>query len=56
MRVALLNGRVLQGDALAEGQCVLLDGARIAAILDADDPRCRDAQRYDLGGGLLLPG
>jgi N-acetylglucosamine-6-phosphate deacetylase len=56
MRVALLNGRVLRDDALAEGQCVLLDGARIAAILDADDPRCRDAQRYDLGGGLLLPG
>jgi N-acetylglucosamine-6-phosphate deacetylase len=56
MRVALVNGRVLRDDALAEGQCVLLDGARIAAILDADDPRCRDAQRYDLGGGLLLPG
>jgi N-acetylglucosamine-6-phosphate deacetylase len=56
MRVALLNGRVLQEDALVEGQCVLLEGARIAAILDADDPRCRSAQRYDLGGGLLLPG
>lgn len=56
MRVALVNGRVLQKDALAEGQCVLLDGGRIAAIVDAGDPRCRDAQRHDLGGGLLLPG
>ena len=56
MPIALLNGRVLQEDALVEGQCVLLEGARIAAILDADDPRCRSAQRYDLGGGLLLPG
>jgi N-acetylglucosamine-6-phosphate deacetylase len=56
MPIALVNGRVLRDDVLAEGQCVLLDGARIAAILDADDPRCRDAQRYDLGGGLLLPG
>jgi N-acetylglucosamine-6-phosphate deacetylase len=56
MPIALVNGRVLRDDALAEGQCVLLDGARIAAVLDADDPRCRDAQRYDLGGGLLLPG
>ena len=56
MRIALVNGRVLRDDTLTEGQCVLLEGARIAAIVDADDPRCRNAQRYDLGGGLLLPG
>ncbi|MFI4880898.1 MAG: N-acetylglucosamine-6-phosphate deacetylase, partial [Steroidobacterales bacterium] len=56
MSVALVNGRVLRDDTLVEGQCVLLEGARIAAIVDADDPRGRAAQRYDLGGGLLLPG
>jgi N-acetylglucosamine-6-phosphate deacetylase len=56
MSTALVNGRVLRDDTLTEGQCVLLEGARIAAIVDADDPRCRTAQRYDLGGGLLLPG
>ncbi len=56
MSIALVNGRVLRDDTLIEGQCVLLEGARIAAIVDADDPRCRAAQRYDLGGGLLLPG
>jgi N-acetylglucosamine-6-phosphate deacetylase len=56
MSIALLNGRVLRDDTLTEGQCVLLEGTRIAAIADADDPRCRNAQRYDLGGGLLLPG
>lgn len=56
MSIALVNGRVLRDDTLTEGQCVLLEGARIAAIADADDPRCRNAQRYDLGGGLLLPG
>jgi N-acetylglucosamine-6-phosphate deacetylase len=56
MSVALVNGRILRDDALVEGQCVLLDGARISGILDAHDPRCRDAQHYDLGGGLLLPG
>jgi N-acetylglucosamine-6-phosphate deacetylase len=56
MSIALVNGRVLRDDTLVEGQCVLLEGARIAVIVDADDPRCRNAQRYDLGGGLLLPG
>ena len=56
MSIALVNGRVLRDDTLTEGQCVLVEGARIAAIVDADDPRCRAAQRYDLGGGLLLPG
>ena len=56
MSTALVNGRVLRDDTLTEGQSVLLEGARIAAIVDADDPRCRTAQRYDLGGGLLLPG
>jgi N-acetylglucosamine-6-phosphate deacetylase len=56
MSIALVNGRVLRDDTLIEGQCVLLEGARIAAIVAPDDPRCRDAQRYDLGGGLLLPG
>jgi N-acetylglucosamine-6-phosphate deacetylase len=56
MSVALVNGRVLRDGVLVEGQCVLLKGGRIAAIVDAHDPRCRDAQRHDLGGGLLLPG
>jgi N-acetylglucosamine-6-phosphate deacetylase len=56
MSVALVNGRVLRDGVLVEGQCVLLEGGRIAAIVDAHDPRCRDAQRHDLGGGLLLPG
>jgi N-acetylglucosamine-6-phosphate deacetylase len=56
MSIALVNGRVLRDDTLVEGQCVLLEGARIAAVVRADDPRCRSRQRYDLGGGLLLPG
>jgi N-acetylglucosamine-6-phosphate deacetylase len=56
MSVALVNGRVLRDGVLVEGQCVLLNGARITAIVDAQDPRCRNAQHHDLGGGLLLPG
>jgi N-acetylglucosamine-6-phosphate deacetylase len=56
MSVALVNGRVLRDGVLVEGQCVLLNGARITAVVDAQDPRCRNAQHHDLGGGLLLPG
>jgi N-acetylglucosamine-6-phosphate deacetylase len=56
MGVALVNGRVLCDEVLLEGQCVLLEGGRISAIVDAQDPRCRNAQHHDLGGGLLLPG
>jgi N-acetylglucosamine-6-phosphate deacetylase len=56
MSVALVNGRVLRDGVLVEGQCVLLNGGRITAIVEAQDPRCQHAQHHDLGGGLLLPG
>jgi N-acetylglucosamine-6-phosphate deacetylase len=56
MSVALVNGRVLRDGVLLEGQCVLLNGGRITAIVEAQDPRCQHAQHHDLGGGLLLPG
>lgn len=56
MTLALVNGRVLQGHALAEGRTVLIEAARIVDIVADDDPRCRNAARHDLGGGLLLPG
>ncbi len=56
MGVALVNGRVLCDEVLLEGQCVLLEGGRISAIVEAQDPCCRNAQHHDLGGGLLLPG
>jgi N-acetylglucosamine-6-phosphate deacetylase len=56
MRTALLNARVLREDGFSEGECVLIEGERIAAIVAPDDARCRDARRRDLGGALLLPG
>src|SRR5258708_33430423 len=56
MSVALLNGRVLRGDRLVEGRCVLIEGGRILDILAPTARRVRGAERYDLGGGLLLPG
>jgi N-acetylglucosamine-6-phosphate deacetylase len=56
MAVALVNGRVLGDDGFVEGRAVVIDGGRIAAVVPGDDPRCRSAERRDLGGYLLLPG
>ena len=56
MSIALLNGRVLRGNRLVEGRCVLIEGGRILDIVAATARRVRGAERYDLGGGLLLPG
>lgn len=56
MATALVNGRVLLDDGLLEGVAVLLDGGRIAAVVSDGDPRLRDADTRDLGGGTLLPG
>ena len=35
---------------------MLLEGSRILDIVAASDARCRGAEKYDLGGQLLLPG
>jgi N-acetylglucosamine-6-phosphate deacetylase len=56
MAVALMNGRVLGDDGLIQGRCVLLEAGRIVDILEESDTRCQAAERYDLGGRLLLPG
>ncbi len=55
MRTALANGRVLTADGVRE-QTLLLSGARIEALVDPADPRCRDADTVDLAGHILLPG
>jgi len=56
MRTALANGRLLTTGGLVSGQTLLLSGARIEALVDPADSRCRDAVTVDLGGQLLLPG
>ena len=56
MRAALVNGRILAGEGIVNGQTVLLTDGRIEAITLAADPRCRDAASVDLEGQLLLPG
>ena len=56
MRTALVNGRILAGEGIVNGQTVLLTDGRIEAITLPADPRCRDAASVDLEGQLLLPG
>jgi len=56
MAIALVNARVLFGEELRDGLAVLIEGGRIAAVLDGDDPRIGGASTTDLGGNLLLPG
>jgi N-acetylglucosamine-6-phosphate deacetylase len=56
MPIALHNGRVLRGQALVEGRCVLLEGGRILDIVPENHPSSRGAAQVDLRGNLLLPG
>lgn len=53
---ALVNARVLADEGFLTGRAVLVDGERIAAVVDAADPRVRSAERHDLAGAMLLPG
>lgn len=56
MQSALVNGRILADGGFVEGQAVLVEDGRIAAITPAGDARLKQAQRHDLRGALLLPG
>jgi N-acetylglucosamine-6-phosphate deacetylase len=55
MQAVLVNGRVLTPAGVVDGQCVVIEDGKIAAILDhAEAPV--GATRRDLEGGLLVPG
>jgi N-acetylglucosamine-6-phosphate deacetylase len=56
MAIALVNARVLFGEELRDGLALLIEGGRIAAVLDADDPSIAAASTTDLGGKLVLRG
>lgn len=52
---ALVNARMLIGGALVDGQAVLIDGARIAAVMP-DTAVPDTVENHDLGGATLAPG
>ncbi len=56
MSLALVNGRVLRAEDFVRGQCVLIERGHILDVVSEGDARCRTAEPYDLGDGLLLPG
>jgi N-acetylglucosamine-6-phosphate deacetylase len=56
MALALVNGRVLTDAGFRDDIAVLVEGARIAALLAHDDPTLREVARHDLDGLHLLPG
>jgi N-acetylglucosamine-6-phosphate deacetylase len=53
---ALVNGRVLRDAGFVEGEAVLIEGGRIAAVVPRDDARARAAAPHDLRGRMLVPG
>jgi len=56
MATALVNGPVLLDQGWVERHAVLLEGGRIAAILEDSHPKVRAAERHDLRGAMLMPG
>lgn len=56
MAFAFVNARVLTDDGLRSDRAVLVDGARIAAVVDAGDTRLAALPQRDLRGRYLLPG
>ena len=55
MQTALVNGRALLDATVVTGQAVLLEGDRIVAVVHEGEVPAT-ASRFDLGGGMLVPG
>src|SRR5690348_12654806 len=53
---ALVNARILEDGGFTSGRAVLVEGARIAAVVPQGDPRVARAERVDLEGARLVPG
>lgn len=55
MQSVLVNGRILTPDGIIDGKAVVIEGGRIAGVVDSADTPIGVA-RLDLEGGLLVPG
>lgn len=56
MATALVGGRVLNGKGFVGGLGVVIEGARIAAVVPEAEALARADSRHDLAGGRLAPG
>jgi N-acetylglucosamine-6-phosphate deacetylase len=56
MTVALVGGRVLNGQGLATGLGVVIEAGRIAAVTSESEALSLASSRFDLAGGVLAPG
>jgi N-acetylglucosamine-6-phosphate deacetylase len=56
MATALVGGRILNGQGFVDGLGVVIEGARIAAVLPEAEALARGDDRFDLAGGRLAPG
>jgi N-acetylglucosamine-6-phosphate deacetylase len=56
MTIALVNGRVLRDSGFVDGLAVLIDDARISAVVPRKDSRVDAAVAHDLRGQQLMPG
>lgn len=55
MRIAIVDARILRDGRFTRGEAVLIEGARISAVVPVGDVPA-DAARHDLAGGTLVPG
>ncbi len=55
MQLILVNGRILTGAGIVEGQALAIRDGRIEGVIAAADIPA-GARRHDLDGGLLVPG
>jgi len=56
MATALVGGRVLNGKGFVGGLGVVIEGARITAVVPEAEALARADSRHDLAGGRLAPG
>ncbi|HEY0648456.1 N-acetylglucosamine-6-phosphate deacetylase [Phenylobacterium sp.] len=56
MSTALVGGRVFNGKGFVAGLGVVIEGARIAAVVPEAEALARADSRHDLAGGRLAPG
>ncbi len=56
LATALVNGQIFTGDAVLSGQAAIIADGKVTTICPTQQVPAQVEQRFDLAGGLLLPG